>query len=291
MQNNGAAGSQAWFDKIRLSRLRSLATEVNGTLSNIHNLPQRTVTNIPAKVPSVFSYSATPTSATITLAAFTVLSGTNISYNAMSASVTGTAGSTVTYYLYFDDPNYAGGTQTLVATTNGNDVYSGIGRVYAGPLNVTYPTSGGGSGGGGGGGSGSCVCDDMFIDEDTLAGEARKGDLFDCLDIPTQGLRKFRRRLQSVEYAVVPCVRLTTDAGAILECSAATPFDLLEGGMTYAPDMHGMRVVTDKGIETVARVDDIGERRVCHIHLGGCSYAAGVDPSHRIYSHNLIAKP
>jgi hypothetical protein len=82
-------------------------------------------------------------------------------------------------------------------------------------------------------------------------------------------------------------VRITTDAGAILECSLATPFDVLDGRTVYAPDMLGEQVVTDKGIECVARVDDIGVRRVCHIHLGGVSYAAGLDPTHRIFSHNL----
>ncbi|KZC23551.1 hypothetical protein RHOFW104T7_13190 [Rhodanobacter thiooxydans] len=320
---SGVSSGQSLFDNIRLSRARSIDTEVrDGTIygrtsqtdlyvsggvnrvglriagsgqriGDQRNLVQRTVTNVAAKVPTVITYSSaagTPATATISIAAFTVLAGSvSTAYSAMSASTTGTNGTTITYYLYFDDPSFAGGTQTLVATTNGNDCYAGDGRVYAGSTAVTYPTSGSGSGSGGGGGA--CVCDDMLIDYDTTAGEAPLGHLFDCLDIPTQGLRKFRRRLQAVEYAVVACVRLTTDAGAILECSTTTPFDLPEGGMAYAPEMQGQQVVTDRGVEIVARVDDIGERRVCHIHLGGCSYAAGSDPAHRIYSHNLIAKP
>ena len=234
----------------------------------------------------------TPATATISVSAANILgliaSGGTVSYGASSQSVSGTGGTSPTYFLYYIDPGYAGGTLTLHATTTGNDLRQQLGIVYIGSVVVAFPTSGTSSGGGGGG---LCVCDDMFIDAETTAREALPGHLFDCLDLPTQGMRKFRRRLHSVEYGTVPCVRVTTDAGAILECSTTTPFDVLDGRTVYAPDMLGEQVVTDWGIETVARVDDIGEQAVCHIHLGGCSYAAGVDPAHRIYSHNVIAKP
>jgi hypothetical protein len=259
------------------------------------NLKQRTVTNIPAKVPTTISYTATagsPATATISVGAFTVLNGSvSTAYNASSVSVSGTNGTTPTYYLYMNDPKFSGGVQTLIATTNGNDLYTGDGYVYVGPVQVAYPTSGGGSGGGGGGGSGSCVCAHMWLDQDTQASEAVKGFLADCLDIPSSGLRKFRRRLRGMEMSTQPCVRLTTSGGAVLECSASTPFDLPSGGMTYAPEMEGLEVITDKGVEVVASVVEIGEQLVCHQHYGGCSYAAGADPSHRIYSHNVIAKP
>ena len=220
----------------------------------------------------------------VSINAFSVnMGGTTVSYNAVSNAVTGlTVGST--YQIYCHDIGGTGGTKTWLAylgtstglLTLGDDV------VLAGQ--VTIPSSGTS----GGGWAGTCVCDDMFIDDSRTAGDARPGDVFDCLDLPTTGMRKFRRRLHSVEYDTVPCVRITTDAGAILECSLTTPFDVLDGRTVYAPDLLGEQVVTDQGIETVARVDDIGIRRVCHIHLGGVSYAAGADPSHRIYSHNLL---
>jgi len=254
------------------------------------NLKQRTVTNIPAKVPTVINYSAsagTPATATISVPAFTILNGSvTTAYNASSASVTGTNGTTVTYYLYFNDPAFAGGTQVLVASTNGNDVYGGDGYVYIGSIAVTFPTDGGGSGSGGGGGS--CVCAHMWLDEDTQARECVRGYLADCLDLPTSGMRKFRRRMLGMEMDVAPCVRITTAGGAVLECSTATPFDLLDGRTARAPDMEGEQVVTDRGIERVVSVIDIGEQLVCHQHYGGCSYAAGADPSRRIYSHNMI---
>ncbi len=292
--NQATASSYAVFNYVWCSINDVRVAGSGAQIGDQRNLKQRTVTNIPAKVGTTISYTAaagSPATSTISVGAFTVLAGSvSVAYNASSASVTGSNGATVTYYLYMNDPAFAGGTQTLIATTNGNDVYGGDGYVYVGPVSVTFPTSGSGSGGGGGGGAGACVCDDMWIDDEMQAGEARVGELFDCLDIPTSGLRKFRRRLRSTESVEVPCVRIATEYGAILECSATTPFDLPGGGMTYAPDMEGLQVVTDKGIETVACVIDIGVRRVCKHNLGGISFAAGVDPSHRIYSHNF-AKP
>ena len=237
---------------------------------------------------SATTAAGTPATATISVSAAQIIgalaSSGLVSYNASSAGTTGTGGTQYTYYLYYLDKTLAGGTLTLQVTTTPNDLRAQLGVVYIGLITFTYPTSGTGTGGGV---SGLCVCDGMFIDDETTAIEARPGHLFDCIDIPTQGMSKFRRRLQSVDYGTVPCVRITTDAGAVLECSTTTPFDVLDGRTVLAPMMLGEQVVTDEGIQTVARVDDIGEQHVCHIHLGGVSYAAGADPEHRIYSHNV----
>lgn len=70
----------------------------------------------------------------------------------MSVSVSGTKGSSVTYYLYLNDPTFSGGMQTLAATTNVADVYIGDGYMYVGLVTVNFPTSGSSSGGGSGGG-------------------------------------------------------------------------------------------------------------------------------------------
>lgn len=253
------------------------------------NLPQITVTNFNSKLPAVITYSATagtPATATISVAAFTVLAGSvSINYNAMSVGTTGTNGSGVTYYLYLDDALYSGGSHTLVATTTANDVYGADGRAYVGAVIVTYPSSGSGSGGGG---NDRCVCDGMLIGPNAYAADALRGDLFDCMDMPAYGMRKFPRRLLAIERARAPCVRITTDAGAVLECSTSTPFDLLTGRSEVAENMLGHNVITDRGVECVASVEPIGERSVYHIHLGGISFAAGKDATHRIYSHNAI---
>ncbi|MGH8160292.1 MAG: hypothetical protein ACREPQ_19440 [Rhodanobacter sp.] len=278
-----------------------LGTQLGNQLTNAgsgvqigdqRNLTQRTVTNIPAKVPSVIAYTATsgtPATATISVAAFTTLAGggaTNISYGAMSTSVTGTNGATVAYYLYFDDPTFAGGTRTLVATTNGNDVYGSSGRVLVGGVNVTFPTSGGGSGGGGGGGGGFCVGVDMFVMGERTAGESQAGALFDCVDIPRSGLATFKRRLLSKETVMTECVRFECENGAWCIFGMLTPFDLVEGGEKLAIGMLGELVLTDKGLSRVIEVRPIGDHLVCYNHFGGISYAAGGDPDNRIYSHN-----
>lgn len=250
-------------------------------LGNQLNAPNSLTLNYGA-ARTVTAVTASSTGA-VSINAFSVnMGGTTVSYSAVSNAVTGLTQS-VTYQIYCHDLGGTGGTKTWLAVAGTANALLTLGDDVVLAGQVTIPTSGTSGGGGGG----YCVCDNMWIDADTLAGEAPMGHLFDCLDIPTQGMRKFRRRLQSVEYTTVPCVRITTDAGAILECSTTTPFDVLDGRTVHAPNMLGEQVVTDKGIEIVARVDDIGARRVCHIHLGGVSYAAGADPAHRIYSHNL----
>lgn len=73
-----------------------------------------------------------------------------VAYN--SGSITGLANSTE-YFVYSDDPSYAGGAVTYLATTNPNIVTANSGRYYLGK--VTTPAGGGGNtGGGGGGGAG-----------------------------------------------------------------------------------------------------------------------------------------
>lgn len=86
-----------------------------------------------------------------------VSSQTTISYN--SGSVTGLSFST-RYFIYTDDPTYAGGAVTYVATTNSDDLSARAGRVFLGecttPADGSPDTGGSGGGlpGGGGGGGG-----------------------------------------------------------------------------------------------------------------------------------------
>jgi Hint-domain len=62
------------------------------------------------------------------------------------------------YFVYFNDPTYAGGPQTYIASTSNPDVTAGLYRQYVG--NITTPAHGGGgtSGQGGGGGGGGAPC-------------------------------------------------------------------------------------------------------------------------------------
>jgi hypothetical protein len=75
--------------------------------------------------------------------------GDLVSYN--SGSITPLLDNTL-YFVYFNDPTYAGGAQTYVASVNNPDVTAGLYRQYLG--SITTPAHGGGSTGGSGGGGG-----------------------------------------------------------------------------------------------------------------------------------------
>jgi hypothetical protein len=235
-----------------------------------------------------------PATATISVSAAQILglqnAGATVDYNASSASVTGTGGTSATYYLYYIDPAYSGGAQTLYATTTGNDLRQQLGIVYIGSVAVTFPTSG--SGGGLGGGA-LCVTERMFIRPNRRARDAIPGEIFDCADFPTRGLDRFERALLSMDRGESECVRLISTTGCELECSVTTPFDLLRGGEALAPDMLGEEVLTDAGIERIVEVHPIGVHKVCRMHFGGISFAAGLHADRRIYSHNanVTSKP
>jgi Putative phage tail protein/Hint domain len=84
------------------------------------------------------------TTTTILIAASTIQWGSNqVSYN--SGSVT--PGGYGTFYVYADDPTFAGGAVTYVATTSALTLNANDGRVQFGVIT----TAGGGGGGGGGG--------------------------------------------------------------------------------------------------------------------------------------------
>jgi hypothetical protein len=99
------------------------------------------------------TYSATSSSATISVAAGTLYMGdVALSYNGMSVGVTGTAGTSRTFYLYVDANQYSSGAHTLKQTTNGIDIYNSSSRIWVGTCTVAFPASGSGTGGGFGGG-------------------------------------------------------------------------------------------------------------------------------------------
>lgn len=268
-------------------------------ITSTRGVPGIMVGNGSAKVPTAPSYTAsagTPATATISIPAFTMLSGSlSVAYNAMSVGVSGTGGSSVDYFLYCDDPGLAGGTKTLVATTNGNTAWQGDDRIYLGTIHVTFPTSGTGGGSGSGGGSGgSCVDADAWVAEGVRARDVRVGDVLDCLNLPESGVRVFGQEVTAVSLAWEQRVRLVTEDGAELELAADTPLDLpatdgtWSGGRALAEAMLGHLVVTDWGLERVAAVVPIGGGWVVRIRVDGMTYAAGSDPEHRIFSHNPL---
>lgn len=84
-----------------------------------------------------------------------------VSYS--SGSITPLNDST-TYFIYFDDPTYAGGPQSYIASTQNPDVTAGLHRQYVGA--ITTPAHGGGGTLGGGGGGGACFSGNTIIHTD-----------------------------------------------------------------------------------------------------------------------------
>jgi hypothetical protein len=173
------------------------------------------------------SYSATTTSATITASAATLQAGSvAINYNASSVTVSGSAGTTVTYYLYYQDPANAGGAQTLYATTSQITALSNDGNMAVATISVTFPASGTGSGGGGG----YCPLRTAWVirrgrhgrSQHVRAGKVRVGDWLLRSDGQWAEVTFSRPELQ-------PCVRLVADGFGTLGCSISAPMQLRDG--------------------------------------------------------------
>lgn len=140
---------------------KQLIDQTTGRITSPAGLPPIVAQNLGYKFKGTPTYSAaagSPATATITIAPAQLLGGdTPISYGTLTCGVTGTGGTTATYQLYVEEPNPAalGGSKTLMATTNGDNVYAGTNRVWLGACSVVFPSSGSGTGSGGaGGGSG-----------------------------------------------------------------------------------------------------------------------------------------
>lgn len=270
LQSNGGGAYHSLFQFVQVT-VNDLRVAGSGArVGDQRNLLQRTITNYPSKVSPGVSYSAsagTPATATISVAAFTALLGSvSVSYNAASASVTGTNGTNVNYYLYFNDPSYSGGTKTLAATTNQNDLYSGDGYVYVGYVTVAFPSSGSGSGGGTG-----CPLRTAWVirrgrhgrHQFVRSAKVRVGDWLLRTDGEWAEVTFSRPELQ-------PCVRLVADGFGTLGCSISAPMQLREGSALSIDCLARevvVRLAAERGHAVITELRDLGDQRVQHITL------------------------
>jgi hypothetical protein len=101
-------------------------------------LPQVSAGNVLSRQdagPVTAEATAGPGNAEITIAAHTVQYGFGlVSYNA--GSITGLDPDT-NYYVYCEDPDFAGGAVTYLATTNGQTITAGNGRYFVGAVRTT----------------------------------------------------------------------------------------------------------------------------------------------------------
>lgn len=242
------------------------------------------------------SDSAGASVATISVSAGTLVIGdVTVEYGASSATLTGTAGDSVTVYLYYDDPDLAGGTLPLGVTTNIVDSANAAGRVAISTLTFTYPaaggsSSGGGGIGGGGGSGGACPSVDAWVIERERgairAGDVRVGDWL-------QGVDGAWVQVTYSQPERVPGVQLLSSSGAALTCSTSAPILTAAGVFVLAECLSGQRVrITGRGVEPVTATP-LGVIDVQHISCAGewarRVFLVGDDPGALYPHHNAKA--
>lgn len=239
------------------------------------------------------TYTSTTTSATLTASAATLQSGSvAIAYNQAQVTVSGSAGATVTYYLYYTDPDYSGGSKTLNATTTYINSINNDGRVLVATVTITYPTSGTG---GGGGSLPECVSVDAWVVRRTdaswefvRAGSVAVGDKLRVID-PATGAERWGMVSMS-HSAPAECVRVRTESGTTLTCSTTAPLGT-RGGQVVAPDAVGQALAERRdgtfGHSPCTESSPVVERMVQHITCENAFFLAGDDPRHLLAHHNL----
>lgn len=239
------------------------------------------------------SYSVTSTSATISVGAATLqVDQTSIAYNASSTTVSGSAGTSVTYYLYYDDDGYTGGSKTLNATTSRITSLSARGRLLVGHVTVSFPRGGTGTGGGGM----SCPDENAWVlraDSDGIrpdwcvrAKEIEVGHYLRLTD-GRVGLVTYSERMAADR------VRVFDENGATLTCSRSAPLELAgaAGGCVPAPEATGRKIKAL--VECVQfdpiiwKVEDAGPGYVQHITCQNACFWTGDDPDYLFGHHNL----
>lgn len=168
------------------------------------------------------------------------------------------------------------------------------------PSTPTVPGGGGtggdGTGGGGGGGEGPydnpyCLCLEMELGKGFIVEDMAPGQEHDCWT-PERGF--YRGIIESVgSLKLQDCVRMRAGDHEIW-CSTTTTFTLPgaasdndPAAMLLATQMLGREVHTDAGVRVVDSIEPMGRRWTLPVRFqGGASFAAGVNPERRIFSHN-----
>jgi hypothetical protein len=275
---------------------KGLVTPGSGQkVGDARNLPNIIGQNLSYKINATPTYSAsagTPATATISMPAFSLYYGSQtISYNSSSANVSGTGGTTVTYFLYIDDPANAGGSQTLNATTTGNTIYQADGRILVGSVDVFFPVSGSGSGGGGGGGGGFCVAADAWVETRNRgfvrARTIEPGDMLRVLTDDREGTEWTACTGNSI--APAPVWRIVSVSGIEATVSEETPIVLRDGSIVAVAEVGGeaLPVLDRDGFRWEdCHAEPAGAAQVAKILCNQRTYAAGDAPGRSILTHN-----
>jgi hypothetical protein len=274
----------------------STGVQIGGT----PNLPPVIAVGTSFVFTGTITYSATPTSATISVTAGNAVSGnTVIPYSAMSKVVTGTANTTVQYYLYIHDPLYAGGAQTLQASTVFDNTADDDGSIYIGFVTVVFPAIGGGTSSGGGGSAAGSYCVEASMKVYTArgwipAGEVEPGDYVRVLTSGGKDLTWVP--VDANNHAMQQCYKLAgTESDIEVTISETTPLQLEDGTLIYPevvdgkclPFVEGKEGADRLWYETV-RAEALGLRPVCLIECNNGVYVAGKREYAGIATHNSV---
>ncbi len=188
-----------------------------------------------------------PATATISVTAGVfVIGGREYGYDASSVNVSGTGGTTETFWLYYEDPGLSAGAKTLHANTDGRVTYNSNSRVIVGAVQVAFPASGSGSGGGttpggngpgGGGGGGWCPDVMAFVlrrEADGTPVLARAGDIVPGDFLLLRSMRW--GRVTAAQHEMQPRVTIHGQQGGALTCSVSAPIGCFGGGVVSAAE-------------------------------------------------------
>jgi hypothetical protein len=225
-------------------------------IGDCRNLPPVRGVNLGYKYGGALSVgTVTNTSAAISLSAGSINAGAmTLAYNAASKTISSLAASTsYTYFFYFSDTGYAGGTKTLNATTSNLTPYTNDAYVYMGSASFTTTASAGTTTSGGDGtytGGGGCVEAYSWIEVKgrgwVQAHEVKAGDQIRVLKKNGNGVRWAKVLENHVQ--IENGYEITSESGIKVMCSSSTPLTPKEGGYLYCDQLDGHELpVLDHG--------------------------------------------
>lgn len=141
--------------------------------------------------------------------------------------------------------------------------------------------------------AGGCVVIDSFLTDYDRADDVQVGDEMVVVDPVTR--KASTGKVSYSETKLMPCVRIITESGIILECSTTAPIADELGNQVLAPDLLNKLIpVVDNGahyLDRVASIEDIGEKEVRHITVENNFFLAGKEKGRYIYHHNVKMAP
>lgn len=209
------------------------------------------------------------------------------------ATVNGVSGYLHTFFISFD-PN------SWIDTSPG-DYLGFIATNNVSNLTCTYTTTVSYSLNSGGGGGGGCPAVTMFVRPELKVADVTVGTELDAILCFKEQLPL---EVQWMEFSTETCYRFEAENGAVVIVSESTPVPTSEtldaadvsGTFEGLPALansirSGMHVLTniDGVVEWSMLVETmcVGKQKVARLYIGGENFAAGEDPTKRIYTHNI----